>query len=466
MTDLREETVSRTAWQDYLRTNRHRFLTDLQEFLRIPSVSTEPEHAPDVRRAASWVASRVRAAGINEVEIVETDRHPVVLARRTGMRGKPTALVYGHFDCQPADPLDSWDTAPFEPNIRDERIYARGASDDKGNMLAPIFAAEALLATTGQLPLNLILVFEGEEEVGSPSFSAFVSKHREALLCDLVVSADGNQFSEEQPHLIMGCRGLCSARVSVRTRNSDLHSGLYGGAVPNAVAVLARLLTSMHAEDGTVAVAGFYEGVHPPSDEERRAVAEAGFDQRILDMGLTAETSGDPGYTPAERAGLRPTLELNGIGGGFQGDGIKTVIPCEAHATISCRLVPDQTPERVFATLRSHVEGFRSATVDIDIVAVGGAAPPYRTPPDRDGLRQATSVLTELYGRTPVHTYAGASLPICETFLAELGAHTIFFGFSLDDEQIHAPNEFLRLASFDRAQAAYCLLYERLGAEP
>jgi acetylornithine deacetylase/succinyl-diaminopimelate desuccinylase-like protein len=236
--------------------------------------------------------------------------------------------------------------------------------------------------------------------------------------------------------------------------------------MPNAVAILARLLTSMHAEDGTVAVEGFYEGVQPPCDEERHAVAEAGFDHRILEMGLTAEGSGDPEFTPGERVGLRPTLELNGIGGGFQGDGIKTVIPSEAHATISCRLVPNQTPEGVFATLRSHIERHRSPTVDIDIVALGGAAPPYRTPPDRHGLRQATAVLTELYGRTPVHTYAGASLPICETFLTELRAHTIFFGFSLDDEQIHAPNEFLRLASFDQAQAAYCLLYQRLGAEP
>jgi acetylornithine deacetylase/succinyl-diaminopimelate desuccinylase-like protein len=452
------------GWQQYLDDNRARFLDELFDYLRIPSVSSLSQHADDVMRAAEWVAGRLNAAGIENVEVMPTGGHPVVYGDWLHAPDAPTVLIYGHFDVQPADPFDLWTTPPFEPEIRNGRIYARGASDDKGNSLIPILAAEALLETTGRLPINVKFLFEGQEEIGSPQLPKFMKEHRERLVSDLVISADGGQYSEERPGLYVGYRGVCALQVDVTGPDRDLHSGLCGGAVQNPIHALAKILESMHGGDGRVTVDGFYDSVVPVSESDRRQISEVPHDDEAYKRWVgVEELFGEAGYTTIERTWARPTLEVNGIWGGFQGEGLKTVLPSEAHAKITCRLVPDQDPALVVDAITRHISNHTPPGVRVGVAPHAAGARPYFMPFDHPGNRAAAEVLTEIYGTPPYYLRSGGSIPICSLFRDVLGVSSLSFAFALEDEDIHSPNEFFRRASFDKGQRAYAMLLEKLA---
>ena len=451
-------------WSEYLEANRPRFLEELLELLRIPSISALPEHAPDVQRAAEWVAARLQAAGIEGTRVMPTGGHPVVYGEWLGAPGKPIVLIYGHFDVQPVDPLEEWTSPPFDPAIREGRIYARGASDNKGNMMAAMIAAETLLSTEGRLPVNVKFFLEGQEEVGSPQLDRFVQANRDLLACDFALNADSGQWSETEPSLSMGVRGICLLELDVRGPRSDLHSGGFGGAVQNPLHALAQIVAGLHAPDGRVAVEGFYDDVAPLTPEDRARIAAVPFDEEeFKSQAGVQELWGEAGYSTLERLWLRPTLEVNGMWGGFQASGFKTVLPAQAHAKISCRLVPDQDPIRVREAVKAYLERHVPPGVRVSVRPQPAITRPYSVPADHPGNQAAREVLAEMYGREPYHVRAGGSVPVCGIFLERLGIYSIGFGFSLHDEQAHAPDEFFRLRSFERAQEGWCRLLARVG---
>jgi acetylornithine deacetylase/succinyl-diaminopimelate desuccinylase-like protein len=452
------------TWETYLLEHQAQHQSELLEFLSIPSISSLPDHASDVQRAAQWVADRLTTAGLENVQILPTGGHPVVYGEWLHAPGKPTALIYGHFDTQPVDPLELWTNPPFEQIIIDDRISARGASDDKGNMFTPLLGVEALLKAEGALPVNVKFFLEGQEEIGSPQLPTFVASHRDLLACDLVLSADGGQYSEDQPQVMLSAKGLAGVQIDVRGANGDLHSGMYGGAVPNAIHALTEILASLHSSDNKILVKGFYDDVRPLSEADRAAIAEIPFDAQAYQerIGVTALLA-EPGYTSQEQLAARPTLEINGIWGGFQGEGVKTVLPAEAHAKITCRLVANQDPAQMVKLLAHHVEKHTPSGVKATVRTLPGTARPYLIPADHWGNKAAAEVLEELYGRTPYYARVGGSIPVCELFLTHLGSYTVGFAFGLGDEQIHSPNEFFRLTSFRRGPVAYCKMLHRLA---
>ncbi len=452
------------GWREYLAENRDRFLAELLDFVRIPSVSSLPEHAGDVQRAAEWVATRLQAADIEGVQILATGGHPVVYGEWLHAPGKPTIMIYGHFDVQPVDPLHLWESPPFEPVIKEGRLYARGASDDKGNMLVPILAVEALLQSEGKLPVNVKFFFEGQEEIGSPTLPNFIAAHKELFACDMVISSDGSQYSEDEPALLVGLRGLSALQIDVQGPAYDLHSGMYGGAVHNPIHALVELLATMRGPDGRVLVDGFYDRVRDLSETEREQIAAVPFDEaEFKEQVDIAADFGEPGFSIRERVWARPTLEINGIWGGFQGAGTKTVLPAEAHAKITCRLVADQDPVEIGELIAAHVEAHAPAGVKVKVNMLPNASLAYLMPADHPGNEAAREVLTELYGKEPYYVRSGGSIPVCMLFLNTLGVYTVNFAFALDDEKQHSPNEFFRLSSFDKGQSAYCQLLHRLG---
>ena len=453
-----------TAYQSYLDAHDGRFLAELLDFLRIPSISALPERAGDVARAGDWVAQRLTAAGVENVEVLATGGHPVVYGDWLHAPGKPTIMIYGHFDVQPVDPVDLWTHPPFEPTVVGDRVYARGASDDKGNMLAPILAVEALLRAEGAAPVNLKFCFEGQEEIGSPQIPEFMPRHQARFACDLAVSADGGQYSETEPILLMSLRGICGIQIDVRGASTDLHSGLHGGRVQNPIHALTQILAALRRADGTVAVEGFYDDVVELPAVERAAIARVPFDggEYLEQLGLEEEF-GEPGYTNRERGWVRPTLEMNGIWGGFQEDGIKTVLPNAAHAKVTCRLVANQDPARIITLLQEHIAQHAPPGVKVEVNPLSIRGKPYSISADHWGNRAAGAVLNALYGREPYQTRSGGSIPITGVFQEQLGADTISFSFGIEDENFHAPDEFFRLASFRRGQRAYCLLLEEFA---
>ena len=453
-----------THWETYLTEHKERLLKELLEFLRIPSISALPAHAADVQRAAQWVEARMKAAGIESVRVLPTGGHPVVYGEWLHAPGKPTLLIYGHFDTQPVDPLALWDSPPFEPVIKECRIVARGSTDDKGNMFVPILVAEAMLKTGGRLPVNLKFLFEGEEEIGSPHLPDFIVKQKDLLSCDMVLSADGGQWAEEQPAMVLGTRGLASVFVDVQGPDHDVHSGTYGGAIANPIHALVQILDSLHDEDGRVLVKGFYDDVRLLTSEERAQLARIPFDEPAY-LRETGSVSlfGEKGFTTYERTGARPTLEINGTWGGFQGEGMKTVLPSTAHAKISCRLVPDQDPVKIADLVVRHIHQAAAPGVKVTAARSESGAAPYLIPPDHPGLRVAYSVLKELYGKEPYWVRMGGTIPANAMFQAYLGAYTIVFAFGLQDELQHSPNEFFRLSGYERGQKAYGMLLERLA---
>ncbi|MEE3367752.1 MAG: dipeptidase [Planctomycetota bacterium] len=456
-----------SVWMNFLAQMRQQHLDELCEFLRIPSISSLPEHAEAVGEAAQWVANRMRFAGIEGVRVLSTGGHPVVYGEHAHATDCPTVLIYGHFDTQPVDPEDRWEQPPFEPLIRNQRIYARGASDNKGPMLIPILAVEALLKTTGALPVNVKFLFEGQEEIGSPQIPKFLDAHRDMLSCDLVVSADGVQWEEDQPAIYLGFKGICALQIDVRGPDSDLHSGIFGGTVQNPLHALAGLINSMRDPHGRICVEGFYDDVRPLSDQDRQQIAAVPFYEEAYKHRLGVKTLfGEPGYTTLERAWSRPTLEVVGMWGGFQDEGIKAVTPAEAHAKVSCRLVASQQPLDITQAITRHVLRHTPPGVVATVRSLESHALPYSIPTDHPGNQVAHAVLKEVYGKDPYYVRLGGTLPICEMFLDKLSAYTVMFAFGLDDECIHAPNEFFRLQSFERGLRAYGLFLQKLATYP
>lgn len=447
---------------DRLASRREAALEDLVAFLAIPSVSSVPAHREDVRRAAAWLAERLERAGLEGVRVHPTAGHPVVTARSAPVPGAPTVLVYGHYDVQPADPPDAWTHPPFSPRVADGRVYARGASDDKGQVLMHVLAAEAL-AATGGIPLNLRFLFEGEEESGSVHLHDFVAAHREELAADAVVVSDTPMFAAGVPAICYGLRGLAALDVTVRGPAQDLHSGVFGGAVANPVHELARLLAALHDADGRVAVPGFYDGVREPTPAERAEWARLPFDEaEFLRTTGSPRLFGEPGYSTLERVWARPTLEVNGIAGGFAGDGRKTIVPASATAKITCRLVPDQDPVAVVDAVVRFLEARAPDTVRLEIVR-HEADPGVLTPLDHPVVAAARRALAATFGREPVNIRMGGSIPVVHTFQSVLGAPTVLVGFSLPDERFHAPNEFFTLDNFYRGTEALVRLWLALA---
>jgi len=452
------------SWETYLEENKERFIDELMEFLRIPSISALPGHAGDVEQAARWVEARMNAAGIESVRFMPTGGHPVVYGDWLHAPGKPTILIYGHFDTQPVDPLELWESPPFEPVIKNGRIYARGATDDKGNMFVPMIVAEAMLKTVGSMPVNLKFLFEGEEEIGSPHLPGFIDANKSLLACDMVLSADGGQWAEDQPMVVLGTRGLAAVFIDVQGPDHDVHSGTYGGTIANPIHALVQILDSMRDPGGKILVEGFYDRVRPLTDEVRAKLAEVPFDEKqYLSETGSPDTFGEPGYTTYERAGLRPTLEINGLYGGFQGDGIKTVLPSRAHAKISCRLVADQDPGHIADLVVRHVEKVAPPGVKVTASKSRSAAIPYIIPPDHEGLKAAFEVLKDIYGKDPYRVYMGGTIPANALFLEYLNAYTIVFAFGHMDEYQHSPNEFFRISGYEKGQKGYAMLLHRLG---
>lgn len=447
-----------------LEAGHDRILAELMEFARIPSVSTDPRHAGDVQAAAAWVAAKLTAAGPFRVQVMATPGAPVVYAEWLGAPGAPTALVYGHYDVQPEDPVDRWQSPPFEPAVRDGRVYARGVSDDKGPMLIPIKVAEAFFAEGHRLPLNLKFLIEGEEEVGSRNLEGFVAQHQNLLKADAVISADGAQWRIDEPSLNISSRGLVALELTLTGPAKDLHSGRHGGSVPNPLHALAQLIASLHQPDGRVAVAGFYAQVCELSTAERAEIAALPFDEQayLAQVGAPAAV-GEPGYTTLERQWIRPTLEVNGLWGGYQGPGSKTVVPSEAHAKITCRLVPDQDPDDVARLVITHLERHTPRGSRLQIEPGGHGARPARIPRDHPVLRAAERALEDTYGVRPLFVRMGGTLPVAEMFERTLGLDTVYFSFSTGDEDFHAPNEFFRIARLHQGLAAWARLWERLG---
>ena len=450
---------------DYLADHFEQFTEELLEFLSIPSISALPDHAPHVAAAADWVAARLRQAGVTTVEVMNAGGVPTVYAEHLEAGDDaPTILVYGHFDTQPVDPVELWTNPPFTPVIRDERVYARGASDDKGNMLIPILAAEAWLQTTGSLPINVKFLFEGEEEVGSPHIEQFIIDNRDRLGCDYVVSADGGQFGEEQPNLLVGFKGLCAVEIELTGPERDLHSGQYGGTVQNPIHALARLIASMRDDEGRITIESFYDEVVTPSQADSQQIAEIPHDDAEFAQGLGVDhLFGEPGYSTLERAWCRPTLEVNGTWGGFLDDGVKTVLPSKAHAKITCRLVPAQEPAVIADRIRQHVLSHTPPGVKATVALSESGARPYLVPGDHPGNQAAGDVLSDLYGQAPYFTRSGGTLPICSVLREHLGVFTVIFAFALDDERAHSPDEFFRLSSFRRGQQAWSQLWQRIA---
>lgn len=452
------------AFDAYFHQHRDRHLDELREFVAIPSVSALPAHRADVARAAEWVAGQLRSAGISTVRIYDTPGHPIIYAEWLGRPGAPTILVYGHYDVQPPDPLDQWQSPPFVADIRDGRMYARGVSDDKGPTFIALKAAEAFMALEQALPLNVKFLLEGEEEVGSPNLRPFIEAHADLLRADVVVSADGAMWRPTEPSLTVGSKGLCALDIHVRGARIDLHSGRHGGGVPNALHALAELVAGLHDRDGRVAVAGFYDAVLPLSEEDRRRFAALPFDEDAYRRDLELEALvGEPGYSTLERQWARPTLEVNGMWGGFQGAGTKTVIPNEAHAKITCRLVPGQNPEQVLDLVEAHVLARKPVGVKVRVERHAGSSLPYLMPADHPALEAAHRVLAELYGKEPLYVRIGGTLPVAEIFQSVLRADTVFFSFSTADEQFHAPNEFFRLERLDLGLRAWTAYWQELA---
>lgn len=450
------------ALESYIEARARKFQDDVCELLRIPSVSTDPGYRGEIDRAAQWVVSRLGAAGLH-AELIGTAGHPLVYAESPKVAGAPCALVYGHYDVQPADPLEAWISPPFEPAVRDGNIYARGASDDKGQFLTHVFSAEAWLATHGRLPLNLKYIIEGEEEIGSPSLRAFLSQNADRLACDCVVISDGAQFAPGQPAITYGLRGIAYFDLVLHGPARDLHSGSFGGTVTNPANVLARMLAALIDSKGRVQVPGFYDDVLPLSEEERRALASLPFDeQKYFEQVGVDGAVGEEGYTALERRWARPTCDVNGLWGGYQGAGAKTVLPAQAGAKFSFRLVPHQKPERIAEALRQMLQAMCPRGIRMELVTQHNS-PAVLVSLESPYVQAAARAIEAVFGRKPVYTREGGSIPIVVDFYQRLQADTLLIGWGLDDDNAHSPNEKFSLADFHRAIHTSARLWQELA---
>ena len=446
-------------YRAYVRDAQDRLLAELCDFLKIPSVSTAPQHEADVRRAAKFLQDALTPLGF-ATELYETHRHPILYAERLVSKTAPTVLIYGHYDVQPPEPLELWTTPPFEPTVRDGLLYARGASDDKGQVYAHVKGLEAVITQTGTLPLNVKLLIEGEEEIGSPNLLPFIKEHAELLAADVVLISDSAMAAPDTPTITYGLKGLAYLEVHVRGAAMDLHSGAFGGAAPNPINGLARMIAALHDDAGRVAVPGFYDAVLDITAEEREIFKRAPFNETTLknDLGVDA-LPGEPGYTPLERLWARPTLDCNGVGGGFQGEGSKTVIAAHAMAKISCRLVPKQTPPEITKKLGDYLKSLAPEGLSVEIIDLHGGDG-VLTPLDSAAVQAAGRALGQVYGKEVVFARTGGTIPVGSTFQRVLGADVVFVGFGLESDRAHSPNEKFDLVNYYRGVEVSAALLE------
>lgn len=450
--------------QPFVDANKPRLLDELLTFLRIPSVSTAPEHKADVRKAAEFVADALRKAKLENVEIVETKGHPLVYADWLHAPGKPTVLCYGHYDVQPPDPLDEWISPPFEPTIRNGNIYARGATDDKGQMYMHIKAVEALFEMHGKLPVNVKFLFEGEEESGGTAIAEFLPRNTEKLKADVALVSDTEFYAEGLPTLCVGLRGLIYSEIEARGAARDLHSGTFGGVAPNPLFALAEILTKLKDENGRIQVPGMYDDVTPPTAEEKESWQSLPFDEekfRRNEVGSRALT-GEPGFSVAERTWARPTLEVHGIVGGYMAPGAKTVIPAKATAKVSMRLVPDQKPDKIVEAYKKYVAEITPRGIQTD-VRILSANPASGVNPAHPAIHCASEALTEVFGRETVYIRGGGSIPIVGDFKKHLGIPTVLMGFSNPDDGLHSPNEKYPVANYYAGIVTIAHFFEKYG---
>ena len=450
---------------NYYQQNRERFLEGLKAFLRIPSVSTLPEHKPDIRRAAEFARDELHAAGLDQAELIEGDGNPLVYAEWLGAPGKPTLLFYGHYDVQPVEPLEEWKSPPFEPEVRGDNLYARGAADDKGQVYILIKAVEGLLKTTGRLPCNVKFLLEGEEEVGGEHIESYVAGKPPRLKADAAVVCDTEMFAPEMPTICVGLRGIVYAELHVQGADHDLHSGIYGGAAPNPFQAVAEIITALKDREGRIHIPGFLDRVEPPSAQEKEAWARLPFnedDYRQNEIGSPALT-GEPGFDVFERTWARPTFEVHGIRGGFTGEGAKTVIPARAVAKISLRLVADQRPGEALEQFQAAVAQVCPRGVIAEVKPIHGASPSLVNP-DNPFIRAAADAMAQVFGQKTVYIRSGGSIPIVGAFERSLGVPSVMMGFGLPDDNLHAPNEKFYLPNFYRGIEAVAKFLEIVGA--
>lgn len=454
-----------TATDQYVSQNQQRFLDELLDFLRIPSISTLPENKGDVARAAEFTAAKMKAAGLENIEIIPTAGHPLVYADWLHAAGKPTVLCYGHYDVQPPDPIELWHTPPFEPTIRDGNIYARGSADDKGQFYMHVKAVETLFAIHKKLPVNVKFLIEGEEEVGGASISKFVPANKQKLKADVALVSDTALYAEGIPTLCIGLRGLVYTEVEATGPSRDLHSGLYGGAAPNAVYGLVELLAKAKNADGVIQIPGIYDEVEPPAAAELASWKSLPFSEKDFlskEVGST-ELTGEPSYSVFERTWARPTMEVHGIAGGFTGAGAKTVIPAKATAKVSFRLVPKQDPDKVIAAFKSWVAANTPKGIKTEVRILSGG-PAIVVNPDHAAIHLAAEAFQDILNRPTVFTRSGGSIPIVGEFQKYLGIPTILMGFGLPDDGLHSPNEKYKIDNYYKGIMTIAHFFEKYGA--
>jgi acetylornithine deacetylase/succinyl-diaminopimelate desuccinylase-like protein len=436
-----------TAWKDYQDQNQQRFLDEMLELLRIPSISAKTERKDDMRKCAELVKQRLLDSGAEKAEVMETAGHPVVYGEKIVDPSKPTVLVYGHYDVQPPEPLELWHSGPFDPVIKDGKVYARGSADDKGQFYMHVKAME-IMSKTNSMETNIKFLIEGEEEVGSPNLAKFVADQKDLLKADVILISDSALLSMDTPTLDVGMRGLSYIEVEVTGPNRDLHSGTYGGAVANPITMLAKMIASCHDENNHITIPGFYDDVAVATEEERTLLAKAPFDEKEYTEELgVKQVWGEKGFTVNERTGIRPTLEVNGIWGGYTGEGAKTVLPSKAFAKISARLVPNQSTEKITKILIEHFE--KNAPEGVVVKAeLHHGGEPYVTPIDSKGYQAAAKAIKTTFGKDPIPVRGGGSIPICTILEKELGVKIVFMGFGLDSDNLHSPNEKFNLENY------------------
>ena len=448
--------------QNYIDENIKEFENELFDLLRIPSVSTDSKHKEDVKKAASFLINQLEEIGLDNVTLHETKGHPIITAEKLPHRDKPTVLIYGHYDVQPSDPDDLWKTPPFEPTIIDGRVYARGASDDKGQSFTHIKSIQSYLKTGTELPVNVKFILEGEEEIGSPNLIPFIKENKDLLSCNMVLISDTAMFGEDQPSITYGLRGLAYMEVHVTGPNRDLHSGLYGGAVENPANVLCEMITKLIDEDGKIQVEGFYDDVEPLTPEMREAYKALPFDEEKYKNSLDLKAVyGEKGYSTLERASARPSLDVNGMWSGYQGEGAKTVLPAKAGAKVSMRLVPDQDPNKIADLFTKHIKSMAPDTVDVEVVAHHGGYPVV-IDLDYYGLKAAAKAFEDVYDKEVLFTREGGSIPIVADFKKVLGVNSILMGFGLTKDALHSPNESFSLKDFHRGIKTSARFFEVL----
>src|SRR5579862_1642528 len=447
----------------YIENNKDRYLRELKELLSIPSISTDENHRSDIQKCAHWIADHLSEMGMQQTQVFQTKGHPIVYSEWLGAPGKPTLLVYGHYDVQPVDPLELWTTPPFEATIRGENLYARGSADDKGQVFIHLKSIEAYLKNSGSLPLNLKVIIEGEEEVGSENLGEFVRENKERLKADLAVISDTSMFGRNIPSVCYGLRGISYMQIDVIGPNRDLHSGSYGGSVANPIQVLAEIIASLHDKNGRIAIPGFYDDVRKMTAKERNAFRLLPWNDKEYAKNLgVKELNGEKGFTTLERLWIRPTLECNGIWGGFISDGAKTVLPSRASAKISMRLVPDQQAGKIAKLFIKHIKKIAPRTVQVNPRFIhGGEA--IVTELASPGVRAAARALEKGFGKKPVFQREGGSIPIVVDFKKDLGLDTVLLGFGLPDENAHAPDEFLNLGHFFGGIRTIAHFYNEVG---